>query len=359
MRQRSDLLMAFYRDGIAAWSRAAVEPLDRYWTISTEAGMKESGAPQAVFERSSIAESKKVPSGDRYGALLHRSPRQRLERSRLASLFGEERLRPDLATQNDAHSAPPAAAHVYEGEQPAARNTASTVLQRMTKYEDIKENGKGFIWERHKTQPDRNDKKTLKPFKSEGTGAVIGDRGGTWKTDIEWSATNDYGDGQKMEAKLLGPDHRMGEEPASGGIWRTRANQLGKKYVAGHLLNHQLGGPGNDSRNLAPIPEDANKEFERSVEHHVKKLVNVQHRWVQFVVSVGYGPTVIKGEKTVYPSKIEAQWSQLDEKCRPIGSTRVNVVLAIKARREVGEKRYRVSGNGARPSPEKMALKRW
>jgi Domain of unknown function (DUF4157) len=145
-------------------------------------------------------------------------------------------------------------------------------------------------------------------------------------TEIEWSGTNDEGDGVLMEARKLGPDHKMGEEPKTGSLWSARVKQMQalaknggnpKKYVAGHLLNHQLGGPGNDARNLAPIPGDANTKFEKEVEAPVKAIVNEQKGWAYYKVEVVHDTIA----KTTYPSKLKASWHQLDEYGDPVANT--------------------------------------
>jgi len=59
--------------------------------------------------------------------------------------------------------------------------------------------------------------------------------------------------------------------------------------VQGHLLNDNLGGPGNSMRNLAPISKTANSEHLHQVETLAKTTVISQQR------AVGYSVTVIDG----------------------------------------------------------------
>lgn len=154
------------------------------------------------------------------------------------------------------------------------------------------------------------------------------------KTTIDFDPTTADGDAQGMHARVLGPDHGIGEQPASGQVWgqRTKALETASgnkmKYIAGHLLNHHLGGPGNDARNLAPIPDDVNHEHEAQVEDKVKTLVR-GGQWVTYEVVVGYGVDPNNGAN--YPSQLSCRWAQLDGAGQPIASTEQRVVLPIAA----------------------------
>lgn len=156
----------------------------------------------------------------------------------------------------------------------------------------------------------------------------------TWRTEIVWGPTTADGDGTFVEARKLGPDHRLGEEPYSDPtngthVWNARTRALSAlttsgttkhAYVSGHLLNHHVGGPGNDARNLAPIPGDANSKEQTEVEAHVKKLVNEQKAWVYYKVSVTHSADPSLGVQ--YPSAFDCQWHQLDTEGREAANTR-------------------------------------
>jgi hypothetical protein len=161
----------------------------------------------------------------------------------------------------------------------------------------------------------------------------------SWKTRITFGPTF-HGDGTSMVADPLGPDHKIGEEPVnstSGGgktIWSARTAELtlatGNKkatYVAGHLLNHHLGGPGNDARNLAPIPAEANDKHESEVESPIKRLVNVDRRWVYYSVVVHEAFDV--PTQTEFPDSFTCLWYQLDTNNREIPNTRGSNVITI------------------------------
>lgn len=57
------------------------------------------------------------------------------------------------------------------------------------------------------------------------------------------------------------------------------------KYIRGHLLNDNLGGPG-EPYNLYPITANANKEHESVIESKVKQWVNTGKQWVSYHVKV-------------------------------------------------------------------------
>jgi hypothetical protein len=165
------------------------------------------------------------------------------------------------------------------------------------------------------------------------------------KTAVEFATRIHFGathsptkDGTSMEAEMLGPDHRIGEEPGDG-VWSKRTQEMRvaagttgdrQSYVAGHLLNHHIGGPGNDSRNLAPIPRDANQAHEAEVENHVKRLVNIEKAWVYYKVEVQHAKDPVTTTLT-YPSAFVCTWHQLDEYGEKVANTGGDKTINIKA----------------------------
>ena len=173
------------------------------------------------------------------------------------------------------------------------------------------------------------------PNQANGGGAPPvhpGARKAELQTTIDFGAVTGDGDATRMKAEPLGADHGIGEQPKDG-VWKQRTgvlhNAAGKRirYIAGHLLNHHLGGPGNDARNLAPIPEDVNKEHESQVEHPVKELVRAGH-WVSYEMVVRHAVDV---GAVNYPSGLLATWAQLDAAGAVIPTTRKQVDLPIQA----------------------------
>ncbi len=98
--------------------------------------------------------------------------------------------------------------------------------------------------------------------------------------------------GKVMEAEKLGPNHPQGGPPSSSSLkdvmkYLPTDPKLDndKKYIKGHLLNDNLGGPGEDT-NLYPITATANKQHENTVESLVKQWVNKEGFWVYYKVEV-------------------------------------------------------------------------
>jgi hypothetical protein len=102
-----------------------------------------------------------------------------------------------------------------------------------------------------------------------------------------------------MEATRLGPNHPQGSPPLGGALNPLMKKlptdpslQNKAKYVKGHLLNDNLGGPGS-AQNLYPITADANKQHVQQVESVVKDWVNNQGYWVYYKVEVANEKTDI------------------------------------------------------------------
>ena len=98
-----------------------------------------------------------------------------------------------------------------------------------------------------------------------------------------------YPVGTKMEAVLLGPDHPAGGPPRGQedllGRLPTQAGSEVGNYIRGHLLNDNVGGPG-EPRNLFPITQSANRLHEQYMERTVKKWVNQDRYWVFYSVAI-------------------------------------------------------------------------
>ncbi|MCO7223316.1 hypothetical protein [Pleionea sp. CnH1-48] len=133
-----------------------------------------------------------------------------------------------------------------------------------------------------------NLRATLPDVKASGTGIA----GKT--TNIVHRSTNLGGSpvGVEMTANWLGPDHPVGSDSTSG-KQSTLMNKLetdpgrnnNQKYIRGHLLNAQVGGPARDV-NLFPITAEANELHKTTVETRVKDWVNTQRLWVYYKVKV-------------------------------------------------------------------------
>lgn len=113
------------------------------------------------------------------------------------------------------------------------------------------------------------------------------------RTRVDWKTNTIEGNtvGVKMKA-LIGPEHQQGGPPKASALSKlmsklvTKPNLPSKnKYIKGHLLNDNIGGPG-EYFNLFPITADANRRHENSIEHYVKKWVNIDKHWVDYEVNV-------------------------------------------------------------------------
>ncbi|MEV4350174.1 hypothetical protein AB0J83_37430 [Actinoplanes sp. NPDC049596] len=89
--------------------------------------------------------------------------------------------------------------------------------------------------------------------------------------------------GTRMVAAPLGPDHPLGTKPAAQEDLMALLPE--DEYIRGHLLNMNLGGPG-EMQNLFPITRSANATHESQIERWVKKWVNEDQYWVEYSVEV-------------------------------------------------------------------------
>ncbi|MAX78741.1 MAG: hypothetical protein CL843_01015 [Crocinitomicaceae bacterium] len=109
--------------------------------------------------------------------------------------------------------------------------------------------------------------------------------------------------GTKMVANPIGPNHPQGGPPSSSaqktlmGKLTTDPKQSGEdKYIKGHLLNDNIGGPGID-KNLFPITAIANKKHHDDIERTVKDWVNNKGYWVYYEVRVSNDGYKLNGTK--------------------------------------------------------------
>ncbi|QDF96874.1 hypothetical protein CJ010_10190 [Azoarcus sp. DD4] len=78
---------------------------------------------------------------------------------------------------------------------------------------------------------------------------------------------------------------------------RSRLGASGSYYVLGHLLNHNIGGPGDTWRNLTPLSQGANNRrgdsmlhgFEKQVKDAVDAPRAADRKQVNFIVTANYG----------------------------------------------------------------------
>src|SRR5262249_20022950 len=105
------------------------------------------------------------------------------------------------------------------------------------------------------------------------------------------------GFGSSLRLERPGAPCPGGRGPRAGSdAWdalRRRQFGNGSYYVRGHLLNNNLGGPGNTWTNLTPLTQAANNRGKESMLHQfetpVKTQVLNQNRIVHFQVTAQYG----------------------------------------------------------------------
>ncbi|CAB3668123.1 eCIS core domain-containing protein [Trinickia soli] len=136
-----------------------------------------------------------------------------------------------------------------------------------------------------------------------------------WRTYIKWDPPTGDDDGVHVVATKLGPDHPLGSGPsnakADARVKTLQAAAGGKEsYIAGHLLNDHLGGPGDLEANLTPIPSKANSQMSTAIEKPAKKVVNDEHGWVRYEVAVTHAHDA--GSGLNYPSLINAKMAVYD-----------------------------------------------
>jgi hypothetical protein len=143
-----------------------------------------------------------------------------------------------------------------------------------------------------------------------GRGAKL-DTGKVVQTAVTWGAIDTQsGEGTSVSA-TIGPDHNLGSKPSAKNA-KARVTAFGllsnESYIAGHLMNEKLGGPGNEGRNLTAISGSANTLQSSNIEKFVRDPVNEHGAWMKFDLGVAYAddskvmasntPTLIAALKT-------------------------------------------------------------
>jgi hypothetical protein len=162
------------------------------------------------------------------------------------------------------------------------------------------------------------------------------------------------GFGSSVRVARLTKNHPDGSGPsAEGGYWdalRTRMDGGSTYYVRGHLLNDNLGGPGNDWRNLSPLTQATNNRSALSMlhtfENSVKTAVNGGAA-VEFIVTMSYG----RGSRNA--DVAAARRIEPEEE----GETIAEIILAERnVPTSVHGEAYRLPASGARTSLESSTV---
>ena len=141
---------------------------------------------------------------------------------------------------------------------------------------------------------------TIAPGSGKG---LLQDSTGRVQPDVQFGPLiNDCG--TYMHAIIHPQDDKAGTAPQPGTwpTWWTTANKPSNSnfWVRGHLLNHNLGGPGDDKRNLTPITKKANSAHLHLVET-AAKTASRQGWGLDYTVEAKYdnvGPTQLRGDNT-------------------------------------------------------------
>lgn len=150
--------------------------------------------------------------------------------------------------------------------------------------------------------------------------------------------------GTEMVADPLGPDHPAGQEPTGANIWSSLlvtdpAQSNDRKYIRGHLLNHQVGGSGA-AQNLFPITAAANDRHESQFESRIKQWVNVERKWVYYRVQIANVAISINPRRSIRNNKVDADIqcaAHVIDATQPLGpSNRHNAITATIASRYGG-----------------------
>ena len=184
------------------------------------------------------------------------------------------------------------------------------------------------------------------------------------QTDVSWATSKIQGDvtnttvGIKMVANPLGPDHLQGGPPKSGaqkGLMRQLPTdpklQTDQKYIRGHLLNDNVGGPGEDF-NLFPITGEANHQHEHFIESTVKSWVNDQKQWVKYTVEAKPVKVDLQAKTINADFDCEAQLLNPANAMQPMDTVKATIPSIYKGRPPIDGSKAKSSGNLAPVGPQ-------
>ncbi len=103
---------------------------------------------------------------------------------------------------------------------------------------------------------------------------------------------SDSSDGEVAEIQYL--SFNLGSNHGSKGLANSALMKKMKEFrgisvVPGHLINHHLGGPGNENDNIAPITGSCNTRMSNAFEEHAKKMVLKKNQVIHYKVEVEWG----------------------------------------------------------------------
>ncbi|MFI0895167.1 DUF4157 domain-containing protein [Streptomyces sp. NPDC020983] len=133
----------------------------------------------------------------------------------------------------------------------------------------------------------------------------------TGKPYVTYGALNGNGVGTSMHAELWPGQLGKGSRPSVQPSWwptgsGATADWFAKYMVQGHLLNEQVGGPGNTMSNLTPLCKSANSAHHAKVEKSVKAEVLTNGNVVEYAVTADYGTHPAGSDFAPLPSAVES-----------------------------------------------------
>ena len=139
--------------------------------------------------------------------------------------------------------------------------------------------------------------------------------------------------GVEMEALPLGPDHPQGSGPAGQNKLMdllptdpSKYRPADERYIRGHLLNDNLGGPGRPV-NLFPITALANARHHSQIESQVKTWVNDRKLWTTYKVEITNRTPLqpaVDGLQSI-DATVKATAAVLDTELNPVQTLSVSV----------------------------------
>ncbi|HHG84356.1 MAG TPA: DUF4157 domain-containing protein [Bacteroidetes bacterium] len=190
-----------------------------------------------------------------------------------------------------------------------AENPAYSVIQNKKITESAGIAQRAVIQRANTIVDDPNDKKNKKePGKGRG---LLRESNGNINEWVRFGGLlNDCG--TSMNAMIMPTDDEWGTAPKAGtwpDWWATYGPSNTAYWVRGHLLNHNLGGPG-EKRNLTPITKKCNSQHHSLVEK-AAKAAYANNCMLGYTVSPQYngvGPTNLFGDNT---DPDQAAWSMI------------------------------------------------
>jgi hypothetical protein len=139
-------------------------------------------------------------------------------------------------------------------------------------------------------------------------------------TKADWSTKQNLPSGKvtrefKADPLSINPGGNAGSEPHDESPLWKKVNQRPMTYIRGHLLNHNLHGPGED-KNLIPITRSANSTMSSGPETAVKKAILIENKVVKYTVVAVFGKHPVRKvipEEAEMPTGIKIEAVELDK----------------------------------------------